>query len=327
MSFAGLLELCAVAAVGFAAAGTLVCGIVYPLLRPRLLRWRPASRAWMIVWVTIAPLLSGATFTGLALAPSLMTAAGMLGDHCAETGHTHAHLCVLHPPAWAGHDLPWVLFGLVLALTTTAATTAARAYASARRIELGLRAASHPARGLDARVVPSDVPLSVTAGLWRPTIFLSSGLLNALRHPVLDVVVAHERGHVARRDTLRSLIVAALSRVHLPWTRRCLLEDLALAHEEACDDVAVGVVGSRVVVADAIVAVERLVGGTAPVLAVGFTGGTVSARVERLLQDPREERQGARGLLGATFVAALAVVTLVPVHHLTEAFLHLVLGV
>jgi len=144
---------------------------------------------------------------------------------------------VLHPPAWAGHDLPWVLFGLVLALTIAAATTAARPYASARRIGLGLRAASHPARGLDARVVPSDVPLSVTAGLWRPTIFLSSGLLNALRHPVLDVVVAHERGHVARRDTLRSLIVAALSRVHLPWTRRCLLEDLALAHEEACDDV------------------------------------------------------------------------------------------
>jgi Zn-dependent protease with chaperone function len=326
MSFAGLLELCAVAAVGFAAAATLVWGIAYPLLRARLLRWHPTVRAWMIEWITIAPLLSGATFTALALAPSAMTAAGMLGDHCAEVGHAHAHLCVLHPPAWVGHEIPWVLFGFVLALTIAAATTAVRGYVAARRIKRGLLAASRPAPGLDAHVVASDVPLSVTAGLWRPTVFLSSGLLGALRHPVLDVVIAHERGHVARRDTLRSLIVAALSWVHLPWTRRRLLEDLALAQEEACDDLAVGAVGSRVVVADAIVAVERLLGGTAPTLAAGFTGGTVSARVERLLQDPHEERQGVGGLLAATFVATLAVATLVPVHHLTEAFLHVVLG-
>src|SRR5262249_51190420 len=162
------------------------------------------ARAWMIVWIGVAPILAGTTFTGLALAPSLMTAAGMLGDHCAETGHAHAHLCVLHPPAWAGHDLPRVLFGLVLTLALAAATTAARGYVAARRIERGLRAASHPVPALHGRVVASDVPLSVTAGLWRPTIFLSSGLLDALRHPVLDVVIAHERGHVARRDTLRS---------------------------------------------------------------------------------------------------------------------------
>jgi Zn-dependent protease with chaperone function len=327
MSFAGLLELCAVAAVGFAAATTLACALVYPLLRPWLLRCQPAARARLITTMAGAPILSGATFTSLALVPSLMTAAGLLADHCAEPGHIHLHLCVLHPPAWVGHTMPWVLFGLVLALAIRAFTTVAAGCVEATRIERDLRAISRPAALLDARVVASDVPLSVTVGLWRPTVFLSSGLLRSLPHPFLEVVLAHERGHVARSDLLRSLIVSALSWVHLPWTSRLLLADLALAHEEACDDLAVDAVGSRVVVADAILAVERLLGGMTPVpLAAAFTGGMISTRVERLLQDPTEEPHGAGGAFGAALVVVLGAVTLMPVHHLTEALLNFVLA-
>jgi hypothetical protein len=262
----------------------------------------------------------------LAIAPSLLTAVGVLGDHCTEPGHSHAHLCVLHPPAWSGHELPWVLFGLASAVAVGAATTAARALVGGRQIERALRAASRPEAGLPARVVVSETPLSLTAGLRRPTIFLSSGLLRALPRPFLDVVIAHERAHVARHDTLRALLASVLAWLHFPWTRHRLLADLALAHEEACDDRAGREVGSRVVVARAIIAVERLLAQAALAPTAGFMGGNVTARVERLLRDDGDESRGPHGLLAAGVVAALLVSVLVPVHHLTETFLHLVLG-
>lgn len=322
MSFAGLIELCAIAALGFAAATTLVCAIGYPLLRRRLGRVPPTVRGWALVGIAAAPLGSGVILTALAVVPSLLSAVGLLVDHCDEHSHAHAHLCLLHPPAWSGHELPWVLVGLVAA---GAATTAARALTDVRRIERRLRAASHHARHLDARVVTSDTPLALTAGLLRHTVFVSSGLLRALSPSFLDVVMAHERAHVARHDALRMLLASMLTWFHVPWTRRHLLADLALAHEQACDDRAVRAVGSRVVVAHAIVAVERLLAGVRPAPAVAFSGGNVSARVERLLQDD-DEAGAPVGLFGATVVAVLLVSVLAPVHDFTETLLHVVLG-
>jgi Zn-dependent protease with chaperone function len=322
--FAGLLELSVIAALGFAAATALACTGVYPLLHPRLQRLAPAPRARVLLGWIAAPAAAGVVLTALAIAPSLLTAAGLLTDHCAEPGHAHAHLCVVHPPPWSGHELPWLFLGAAMIAVLGAVVTAARAIADGVRIERSLRAVSREGRGLPARIVSSDVPLSVTVGLRRPRVFVSSGLLRRLPRPLLDVVVAHERAHVARHDTLYALLAATLGRLHLPWTRRRLLADFALASEEACDDCAAGAVGSRVVVAGAIVAVERLLCGS-PATA-SFTGSDVTARVERLLRDEDHELTGAPGTMRLALAAAALGLALTPVHHLTETLLHLVLG-
>jgi Zn-dependent protease with chaperone function len=324
--FAGLLELSVIAALGFAAATALACTGLEPLLRPWLRRLAPAPRARMLLGWIAAPAAAGVALTALAIAPSLLSAAGLLADHCAEPGHTHAHLCVVHPPPWSGHELPWLLLGIAMVAGLGTLVTAARAIADGIRIERSLRAASEDGRGLPARIVSSDVPLSVTAGLRRPRVFVSSGLLRRLPAPLLDAVVAHERAHVARHDTLYSLLAATLGRLHLPWTRHRLLAELALASEEACDDCAAGAVGSRVLVARAIVAVERLLARGSPATASAFTGGNVTVRVERLLRDENDELTGPPGTVRVALAAAALGLALTPVHHLTETLLHVVLG-
>ena len=103
---------------------------------------------------------------------------------------------------------------------------------------------------------------------------------------------------------------------------------MELATERACDEEAGSRLGDRLVVAEAILAAERLLASTStrspgPLLAFG--GSSVPARVHGLLAEPvaRRGRAGwwpAGGLLGACLLLAD------PLHHATEHLLGLLLG-
>jgi beta-lactamase regulating signal transducer with metallopeptidase domain len=176
---------------------------------------------------------------------------------------------------------------------------------------------------LEGGLIPSSTPLSVTAGLFRPLVLVSTSLRERLRPDVLAVVLEHERAHARRRDPLRLVAAALLSAGHLPGTRRLLLCDLALACEQAADDEAAKIVGDRVRVAEAIVAVERVMGSSHPGLAaaMGMDGASTVARVEELLREPPTSAAPLlRGLLWSVAVVA-AVLLASTLHHLTETLL------
>src|SRR5438094_693631 len=80
-----------------------------------------------------------------------------------------------------------------------------------------------------------NVPLALTAGLSRPEVYISSYLIASLPSDMLEVVVAHERAHVRRRDGMIQFVAHISSLLHFPWARRRLLADLSLACEQACD--------------------------------------------------------------------------------------------
>jgi hypothetical protein len=90
--------------------------------------------------------------------------------------------------------------------------------------------------------------------------------------------------------------------------RRALLGELALASEQTCDEAAAARTGDRPRMAEAILAVERLIGSRAraAVGSLAFGGSTVPARVRSLLRAPTESTPMrplaiAAGVTGAAF--------------------------
>jgi Zn-dependent protease with chaperone function len=315
-----LVLLAATTAVAFGLLAALVAAIAYPAVRARHARLPAASRARRIATWSGAPWLVGGLLVALCFLPSMWSALGIVADHCPLHDDGHVHLCLEHAPRGSVSLVEWLLLG---AAATGAGIVFARVvaaqFATWRAVVALVRSSGKAEGGL----IPSSAPLSVTAGLFRPLVLVSTGLRERLRPDVLAVVLEHERAHARRRDPLRLVTAALLSAGHLPGTRRLLLADLALACEQAADEEAATAVGDRVRVAEAIVTVERVMGSSQSglVAAMGMDGASTIARVEELLREPSTGAPTLlRGLLWG--VAAVAAVLLAStLHHLTETLL------
>ena len=274
------------------------------------------------VWLAaIAPGALPTLLVALCFLPGLLAAAGLGHDHCTQHPE-HAHLCLTHaslPLTRAGAGL----LALAALLLGAALAPEAASWLRTRRWLAGIAAAA--GLGPDVTIVESPAPFAFAAGWLWPRVYLTTRLVEALPSPQLAAVVAHERAHARRRDPFARLAARVLSRAHLPHVRRGLLAELALATEAACDAEAGARIGDRLAVAEAILAVERLLGAATPAPAglTGFDGNAVAERVSALLADkpPAPPQRAWRLALGLGLIGALASVE--PLHHLTEHLLAL----
>lgn len=124
-------------------------------------------------------------------------------------------------------------------------------------------------------------------GALRPTIYLHSELTEALSLEHLRAVLAHELGHLNRRDQLVSLAYAlAIAPLDLFGSLRQSYAEWSSAAEHSCDDFAAELVGSNRRVAEALVAVVRAQHQAAPRSAAALCGhSSVKQRVQRLLEN------------------------------------------
>ncbi|MFY3742501.1 M56 family metallopeptidase [Anaeromyxobacter sp. Red801] len=318
---AGLLRLAALAGVvvlGFALLAAVAAALLSPGISARARLLPPAVRARVLLAWAALPAAAGAGLLVLTLWPSLGAALGLAVDHCpAHVGHVH--LCVHHPPA-SGPAAAGAI-GLALGGLAVAAALAR----GARPLLLARRAARlrsfQLAPGVGA--IDASTPLALTVGWFRPRVLVSTALLDRLTPPQLRVVVAHERAHADRRDALWLAAARLVSLAHLPGVRRRLLADLALASEQACDEVAARACGDRLLVAETIVAAERALAlSPATGAALAFGGSDVAERVESLLERPPDAPRLRRALWAAAVAGLLAAGLLAPhVHHWTESLL------
>lgn len=324
----GLLQLVLLAAGCFATGVALLTALAWPRLRPRLAAWSPAARARALRWTCAAPLAGAGILTGLCLLPSLLGLLWPRLDHCLEHPG-HIHLCLIHPPSAFGGLLGWAVLGAFWGVVAAGAVAVARpALGAARSLAALWRAARYePAVG--AHLITSSLPFCAVVGWVRQKIVLSTALADALPRGLLRVVLAHEAAHVRRRDSLWLLVASLVSVAHLPWLRRALLADLALAAELACDEDAAAAIGDRLGVAEAVVFVERLLSDrtTGHGLAPAFGGSDVAVRVEALLEPGRGAPTLAPSIVGAALIGAvLALTPSSTLHHWTETLLGLFVG-
>jgi Peptidase family M48 len=219
---------------------------------------------------------------------------------------------------------------------------ASRALAISRRCGRLWKETGHeyrlPGESSRAMVVEKEAPLLALAGILRPRLIVSRGVLEALSDDQLDVALDHENAHRVSRDNLKRLLLLlvpdSIPFVHGLGT---LEEGWARVAEWAADDEAVQGDSNRAVsLASALLRVARM--GPGPRLSFlhsSLVGGDrdLAARVERLLEFETGNGQPAsqtRSLtLGAGFAMSALIATLLAapailssVHRLLELFLH-----
>ncbi|HEY2014313.1 MAG TPA: M56 family metallopeptidase [Bryobacteraceae bacterium] len=179
----------------------------------------------------------------------------------------------------------------------------------------------------------------VLAGIFRPRVFVSRAVLDALSVPQLSAALRHERAHRISRDNLKRLFLLLTPDV-LPFSRcfRAIEGGWAKFAEWAADDGAVAGDSRRSLsLAAALVRVARLnPASPLPIpLVTSLLGGGMDllVRVDRLLREapPREAPPRGTPVLAAGAIAgalALAVAgmlqpaTLHAAHRLLEELMH-----
>lgn len=298
-----------------AALVSLAIGAVLPLLRRWLHRLAPPAQARLYLLLAAAP-----AFVALTLQAGWVI---------------HFHL-IAPGPGSRDHQCPIPMTPVLLA--AGALLTARLALASMRTVASAWRSL-HTVRGLCSvssesatgfRLCPDPHPQAFVAGLLRPRIFVSQGLLSAIDQRGLSTILAHERAHVRRRDPLRRLLASPALAFHLPGVAASLESDLARAHEYAADWEAAGSVGDAPGVAEALVQVARLQLVAAPAAAqsAAIGGADLEARVQDLLcAVDRRNAPGLAALCAALAAAfATAVTFAVPLHEAAEAIVTLLGG-
>jgi Zn-dependent protease with chaperone function len=317
----GMLRLVAMNGVALLVFGVVVAiaaALAHRAVVTRARALRPSLRARVLLAWAAAPLAIATALVTLAMLPSLGAALGLAVDHCpAHVGHVH--LCLHHLPARGPGIAGAVGLGAVVIVAGSALVQGLRSAALAA----GLARARSFELPSGVGVVESSRPFALTVGWFRPSVLVSTALVERLTPAQLEIVVAHERAHAARRDALSVAAARLLARAHLPFVRRELLADLALACEQACDEAAARECGDRVLVAETIVAAERAARSVPPFGSPGlaFGGGEVGCRVESLLAAPLEGA-APRHLRWVLLAAGAALAAAAPhVHHWTETFL------
>ena len=160
-------------------------------------------------------------------------------------------------------------------------------------------------------------PLAFTCGLFRPTVLLSTWMVEHLDRRELEAVLAHELEHVARRDYLIIWLATVLRDAffYLPttWTA---YRQLQQEKELACDDLAVDATHRPLALASALAKVwqhtverPRLArfGTVQPLVGVDEP---INGRIERLLATREPTMSTPRLRLGTISVSISALIGL-----------------
>jgi len=316
------------AASAFGAIVSLGVHAGYPWVRRWLIDLPATLRTRLVFALVAAPAVFGVVLSLLAVLPGVAAPLAPALDHCTHHGDHHFHLCLVHGPGSIQLNRTWLALGLFATPVLIRVAFAVARLLRGRRLLSALRRSARPTAA-NYHEVASEAPFAVTAGLWRPRVYVTSGLLRLLDDTSRAAVLAHEAAHVRRRDPLMKLLAELLSAFHLPKTRQALLADLSLACEQACDEEAAVSVGDRTAVADALVKLGRLVSDASPTgtaAVARFGEGSITARVHALLERPKALPwlPSARLTLAASLV--LATVLIAPLHHTTETVLGTLFG-
>ncbi|MGH8052266.1 MAG: M56 family metallopeptidase, partial [Arenimonas sp.] len=130
----------------------------------------------------------------------------------------------------------------------------------------------------------NEIESPVTAGWWKPVIFLPTALISKMPPDYIEALLAHELAHIKRYDYLVNLIQSAIEAVlffhPVVWW---LSKQIRIERENIADDLAAEVLGEPRKLAVALAALDeyQLAG---PLLAPAAQGGNLMSRIQRLIK-------------------------------------------
>jgi hypothetical protein len=145
----------------------------------------------------------------------------------------------------------------------------------------------------------------VTVGVFHPAIILPSKVIPALDEPDLTAILAHEYGHIRRKDFLVHLL-CQLTALPVAWHPgiQYLMSKISQTRELACDDYAAVRLGKRIVYARTLLRLASLCLQVPRSNAMGlgiFDGDNLEARIMMLTEKRTSlSRAGLIGLALAT---------------------------
>ncbi|MBN7798738.1 M56 family metallopeptidase [Parahaliea mediterranea] len=288
---------------------SLIAALFYPLFYRLSPAVGPESRALLIWLYGLLPVLVASLSVLMLLQPAL--AAAFMPSHC------HGANCAAHRPEFGLSSPAGIgLIGLTAVVLAVALALAQRNLLQNHRRLLLLRHLSRRGLGRHWRLVDSERPLAWCAGILRPQVYISRGLLATLNGEQLQAVLLHEQAHLQRRDNLRAALLQWATVFWPPRARRRLWRDLRQATEAACDQVAAAGADRADLVASAIARLSQAepTGAAAPTARAGRDCDT-DALLQRLekLRSPQQAGAVAVGswlmisLLAASQVVGLSV--------------------
>jgi Zn-dependent protease with chaperone function len=274
------------------------------------------ARLWLYapIWVPLAIILAS-------MVPGVFASLFGFGDQCRAHGGHHHHLCVIHPPHGSTNFLPWTIVLGVLFTALTAIGISTKNAMEEWWLSRSLVRASVPSSlGKDIRLLEREEPIALTVGITNPVILLSTGLIQAVSQRTLRIILAHERAHVARRDTTWALLDRLMGSLLPTTVGRELQSALALAREQSCDNAAAQSEGD-VYVAAALTEVTRLE-LSQPAFGLSVGSSSLEARVVHLLERPPIPRWWPAAPL--ICVVGIVLAGAGPIHNIIERVITLI---
>ena len=284
---------------------------IYPSIARRVGRFAPRDRASILWELRLAPAAGAVVFAfGLVLPTFLVF----------EPRETREAVSItLASLAVGGAAL------LVLALGR-----GFRAWTATRALERRWGAGATPlppGPGLPVTVIDDVFPTVAVVGVTSPRIYVSRRVVAECSPGEVRAMFAHEIAHVTARDNLRRLVMRLCPDVI--WVRAALERAWACAAEEVADAVAAGASEEgRLDLAQALVRVARLAPVASEPVPVSafYLGGSIDARVRRLLDPGREPSRHAWWSWAAALVSLSLLATFIAgaptVHQAMETLIH-----
>ncbi|MFV0278779.1 MAG: M56 family metallopeptidase [Parahaliea sp.] len=291
----------------------------YPLFRRFARRGRASDRALaQFSYGVLGPLVAAISVVLIMLPES---AALLVPSHC------HHGSCLPHRPEIGFHSPAGaILVAASLVVLLLVVVAFQRTLRHARRRLLALSLLSFRKKKDDVSgdivysVVESPAQLAWCAGMLRPRVFISTGMLAELDRDELSAVLAHERAHARRRDNLLQVVLRWFT---LAWSRSQrarLLADFASSSEQSCDEAACARPGARAVLIRLLERLHPRRGVPAGGRQSGFQEPDIQERLDAL----RNAAQGDSLALAWLFLAGLWLVGMVLLtgitHRLIEVF-------
>ncbi len=156
----------------------------------------------------------------------------------------------------------------------------------------------------------SLVTVPTVIGWVRPVILLPVAVINRLPRDQLEMIIAHELGHIRRWDYLFNLLQVVIETLFFYHPAiRWMSKQVRQEREHCCDDLVIAQCNQPALYARALANLEIMRDAPVPAMAMAATGGDLIQRLHRIIRKDMPGKQSGF----AQLVVMLGVATLVSV--------------